>query len=62
MRRGIDSLCGQMRASFVRHYAGHVENGFDSVCDPQMAKARDRLSVSQFPPPSEISSFVSNAP
>jgi hypothetical protein len=51
-----------MRASFVRHYAGHVENGFDSVCDPQMAKARDRLSVSQFPPPSEISSFVSNAP
>ena len=22
--------------SFVRHYAGHVENGFDSVTDPHI--------------------------
>jgi phospholipase C len=25
-------------ASFVRHYAGHVENGFDSVSDPHIGK------------------------
>jgi phospholipase C len=26
-------------ASFVRHYAGHVENGFDSVSDPHIGKS-----------------------
>jgi phospholipase C len=26
-------------ASFVRHYAGHVENGFDSVSDPHIGRS-----------------------
>lgn len=25
--------------SFVRHYAGHIENGFDSLSDPHIGKS-----------------------
>jgi hypothetical protein len=39
MRRRFASLCGQKRARFVRHYAAHIQNGFDSVSDPQIGKS-----------------------
>jgi phospholipase C len=31
-----DLIITSTDSSFVRHYAGHIENGFDSVSDPHI--------------------------